>query len=62
MDAKATEVPFVARTRELEKLDRLLGRALQGHMQVVMVTGEPGAGKSTLIDEFAALASMGGVL
>ncbi|MEO6062117.1 MAG: AAA family ATPase [Thermoflexales bacterium] len=56
MDAKTTEVPFVARTRELEKLERLLGRALQSHMQVVMVTGEPGAGKSTLIDEFAARA------
>lgn len=53
MDAKANDVPFVARTRELEKLDRLLGRALQGQMQVAMVTGEPGAGKSTLIDEFA---------
>ena len=56
MDAKVTDVPFVARSRELEKLERLLGRALQGQMQVAMVTGEPGAGKSTLIDEFAARA------
>ena len=36
MDVKASDIPFVARKRELEKLERLLGRALQSQMQVAM--------------------------
>jgi len=52
MDATNPEITFVARKRELEKLERLLGRALQSQMQVAMVTGDPGVGKSTLIEEF----------
>ncbi|MHB0874753.1 MAG: BREX system ATP-binding domain-containing protein [Anaerolineae bacterium] len=44
---------FVGRERELEKLDRLLGRALGGQGQVAFVVGEPGSGKTQLLLEFA---------
>ncbi len=52
MDPAETKPKFVPRTRELDKLERLLGKAVQGQMQAAMVTGEPGAGKSSLIEEF----------
>ena len=44
---------FVARTRELAKLDAFLGRAVAGHGQVCFVSGEPGSGKTALVQEFA---------
>jgi predicted ATPase/Flp pilus assembly protein TadD len=44
---------FVGRERELAQLDAFLAAALGGQGQVSFVTGEPGAGKSTLISEFA---------
>jgi len=44
---------FVARTRELEKLNRHLTAALDGNGGMVFVTGEAGSGKTTLIHEFA---------
>ncbi len=44
---------FVARQKELERLDSLLKKAFSGEMQVCFVTGEAGAGKSTLLAEFA---------
>ncbi len=44
---------FVARERELAKLDAFLGRALAGQGQVCFVTGEPGSGKTALVQEFA---------
>lgn len=50
MDESTT--PFVARAREREKLDRLLTKAVAGNLQVAMVTGEAGAGKSSLIEAF----------
>ena len=43
---------FVARTRELEKLNGHLKAALDGNGGVVFVTGEAGSGKTTLIQEF----------
>jgi DNA-binding winged helix-turn-helix (wHTH) protein len=42
----------VGRKPELAALDRHLRRALQGHRQLVLVTGEAGIGKSTLLDAF----------
>lgn len=51
---------FVGRRTELEGLERHLRNAEAGKGRVVFVTGEPGAGKSTLISQFmveAALAS-----
>jgi len=42
----------VGRERELAALDGHLRKALQGHRQLVLVTGEAGVGKSTLLDAF----------
>jgi DNA-binding SARP family transcriptional activator len=48
-----TEAPFVARDRELERLDHYLGLASAGQGQVVFISGEAGSGKTVLIQEFA---------
>jgi len=44
---------FVARDAELDRLDALLERALQGHGTVAFITGEAGTGKTALAFEFA---------
>ena len=44
---------FVARERELERLDSFLETALNGKGQVVFITGGPGRGKTALMAEFA---------
>jgi DNA-binding SARP family transcriptional activator/tetratricopeptide (TPR) repeat protein len=46
-------VPFVARERELARLDQSLRTALAGQGRVILVTGEAGTGKTTLLDHFA---------
>jgi len=43
---------FVGRESELERLDAVLDRARSGSRQVVFITGEPGIGKSSLLDVF----------
>ena len=43
---------FVGRDAEIEALRQALGRAGEGHGQVVAVMGEPGVGKSRLVWEF----------
>jgi predicted ATPase len=43
---------FVARERELARLDRHLQASLAGAGKVVFVTGEAGAGKTAIIQEF----------
>ena len=50
----------VGRDRELGELRACLAEALSGTRQVVFVTGEPGIGKTTLIERF--LAEAGGEL
>ncbi|MEW5957114.1 MAG: ABC transporter substrate-binding protein [Chloroflexota bacterium] len=45
--------PFVARERELARLHHHLAAVLDGHGQVVFVTGEAGSGKTALVSEFA---------
>jgi class 3 adenylate cyclase/tetratricopeptide (TPR) repeat protein len=42
---------FVGREGELEQLRQALGRATDGHGQVVAIVGEPGVGKSRLVWE-----------
>src|SRR4029453_11638492 len=42
---------FVGRDVELEQLRKALGRAAEGHGQVVAIVGEPGVGKSRLVWE-----------
>jgi DNA-binding winged helix-turn-helix (wHTH) protein/tetratricopeptide (TPR) repeat protein len=44
--------PLVGRGAPLAALHRSLGAALRGQRQVVLVAGEPGIGKTTLIDRF----------
>ena len=41
----------VGRTEELDALERALARAASGRPQIVLVTGEPGIGKTRMIDE-----------
>ncbi len=49
---EGTATRLVGRARELARLDEYLGLALSGRRQVVFVTGEPGIGKTALVDEF----------
>jgi DNA-binding winged helix-turn-helix (wHTH) protein/predicted ATPase len=42
------ETTLVGREVELARLEKLFGRALEGHCQIVFVTGEAGIGKTTL--------------
>jgi predicted ATPase/DNA-binding winged helix-turn-helix (wHTH) protein len=44
--------PLVGRAGALEMLGACLHRALQGQRQLVFVTGEPGIGKTALVDAF----------
>lgn len=43
---------LVGREAELTQLHRWLEKALQGERQVVFITGEPGIGKTTLVEAF----------
>jgi hypothetical protein len=43
---------IVGRKPALAELDRCLSKAEQGQQQIVFITGEPGIGKTTLVDEF----------
>lgn len=45
---------LVARQEQLSQLEELLQRALRGQMQIALVTGESGIGKTFLLDEFFA--------
>jgi class 3 adenylate cyclase len=44
--------PFVGREEEMATLMRRWGRARQGDGQLVLIVGEPGLGKSRLLEEF----------
>jgi DNA-binding winged helix-turn-helix (wHTH) protein len=46
------DVPLVGRESELAQLHGWLEKALRGERQIVFVTGEPGIGKTTLVDAF----------
>jgi len=47
------ETPCVGREHQLEMLDSLLQESVNGHGKSVLVSGEPGSGKTTLILEFS---------
>src|SRR5579884_597047 len=46
------ETPFVGRAEELAALDACLSEAERGEPRVVVIEGEPGIGKSTLLSQF----------
>jgi DNA-binding winged helix-turn-helix (wHTH) protein/predicted ATPase len=48
---------LVGREAELARLQEWLERALRGVRQIVFVTGEPGIGKTTVVDTFLAYAA-----
>jgi DNA-binding CsgD family transcriptional regulator/tetratricopeptide (TPR) repeat protein len=54
--------PFVGREAELEKLRTLMPRSAGEGRRVALLAGEPGAGKSRLVREFAAQAAAEGAL
>ena len=49
---------FVSRDEELERLDNLLGQAIEGQGQICFITGEAGLGKTSLTSEFARRAQL----
>src|SRR5262249_57229810 len=51
---------LVGRARELAHLHQCLGRVRQGTRQTVLLTGEPGIGKTTLVNAFVAELADGG--
>jgi DNA-binding SARP family transcriptional activator len=58
--ALALRLPFVGREQEWTQLSRVLQQALNGRGQVVLVAGEPGIGKTRLLEELASLATARG--
>ena len=53
-------LPFVGREKEWATLSNVLQRALGGQGQLVLVSGEPGIGKTRLLEELAGLATARG--
>jgi predicted ATPase len=49
----ASPAPMVGRVAELAALEKRLKQAISGRPQLVFVSGEPGVGKTTLLDAFA---------
>jgi DNA-binding SARP family transcriptional activator len=58
----ASPFPFVGREQELESLVAALERAMYGRGELVLLAGEPGAGKTRLIRELAEVAVDRGML
>jgi DNA-binding response OmpR family regulator len=50
---------LAGRVRELGELRTCLAKALHGQTQIVFITGEPGIGKTALVDEFLRQAAAG---
>ena len=53
--------PIVGREEELTKLKHFLGKAISGNGSTVMITGEPGMGKTRLVEEFRHISKQMGV-
>ena len=51
LDPTRRAAPFVARARELEMLEDLFTQAQEGRGQAVLLVGDPGIGKSRLLQE-----------
>src|SRR5262249_44397486 len=55
------QMPFAGRTAELACLERWLEQIRAGHGGVVMLVGEPGIGKTRMLEEFTETARAAGV-
>ena len=55
-DTRPVEHHLVGRSAALAALSEYLGQACRGQRQFIFVTGEPGIGKTALVDEFQRLA------
>ena len=53
---KAAAMPFIGRERESTELQQRMHAAIAGESQFVLVGGEPGVGKTRLLDELEGLA------
>src|SRR3954451_19088392 len=53
IERSASSRPFVGRARELAELQDALGEAAAGRGGLVVVTGEPGIGKTRLLQELS---------
>ena len=58
--APSLHLPFVGRGREWLLLSEALARALAGRGEVVLLAGQPGIGKTRLLEELAGLAAARG--
>ena len=56
MTPRAALSPFIGREKEQAELQKRLNAAISGECQFVVVSGEPGAGKTRLLDEIENLA------
>jgi len=56
MSSPTALAPFVGRATEMARLNQFLEEATTGAGHTCFVTGEPGAGKTSLLDEFIRLA------
>ena len=54
--ALINRTPFVGRSEQLNRLSAKLEEACNGHGMIAMLQGEPGIGKSRIIDEFSGFA------
>jgi DNA-binding winged helix-turn-helix (wHTH) protein/tetratricopeptide (TPR) repeat protein len=61
-EGAAPIIKLVGRERALGELRACLARVVRGERQTVFVTGEPGIGKTVLVDEFRRQASAGRAL
>ena len=62
MQRQIGQSPLVGRRHEIDVLRRSLALALEGHGNVVVVSGEAGIGKSRLVAEATAIAEQDGVV
>jgi DNA-binding SARP family transcriptional activator len=59
-DGFADRTPLIGRDAELRELVATWGRAAAGRTSFVLITGEPGIGKTRLVDELVAVCRRGG--
>ena len=54
---RRTQLPFIGRESQMKEMQQRFNRALSGECQIVLLAGEPGSGKTRLLDELEALAT-----